>query len=355
MIKQDLAETGTNIMSIYNNIATILDNARKNSYRAINASMVKAYWEIGKIIVEEEQNGSERAEYGTYLMRNLSKKLTKDFGKGFSLVNLKYMRQFYIVFPKSHTLCDQLSWSHYRLLMRVENKRVRDYYLSEAVAQNWSVRALERQIGTFYYERIVTSRNDPDVRKEAEEKTQPLTEKPEDFIKSPYVLEFLGMTQDMKHFEKDIEQGLIDKLQHFLLELGKGFSFVSRQKRISFDGDHFFIDLVLYNYILKCFVLIDLKIGKLTHQDVGQMQMYVNYYDRELLNEGDNKTIGIVLCADKNDSVVKYTLPKGAKNIFASKYKTYLPTEKELMQEIEREKDLIEREKRLLKTKEQNE
>ncbi|NRA73720.1 MAG: DUF1016 domain-containing protein [Rickettsiales bacterium] len=337
----------TDITLIYNNVLNILRNARNNSYRAINAGMVKAYWEIGKAIVEEEQKGKERAEYGTYLMKNLSKRLIRDFGKGFSLVNLKYMKQFYIAFSKGHTLCDQLSWSHYRLLMRVENKNARDYYLNEAVTQNWSVRALERQIGTLYYERILTSKNDPDVRKEAAEKTKPLAEKPEDFIKSPYVLEFLGMPQDMKRFEQDIEQGLIDKLQEFLLELGKGFSFVARQKRISFDGDHFFIDLTFYNYILKCFVLIDLKIGKLTHQDVGQMQMYVNYYDRELLNEGDNKTIGIILCADKNDSIVKYTLPKGTKNIFASKYKTYLPTEKELMREIEREKELIEREKRL--------
>lgn len=284
--------------------------ARKNTYRAINASMVNAYWEIGKTIVQEEQRGAEKAEYGSYLIENLSKRLTKSFGKGFSEANLRYMRLFYFAFPIRHALRDELSWTHYRLLIGVENQNAREYYLNEAIEQNWSTRALERQIGTLYYERILTSKNDPEVRKEAQEKTKPLIKKPEDLIKDPYVLEFLDMPEGTHHFEKEIEQGLIEKLQQFLLELGKGFSFVGRQKRISFDGKHFYVDLVFYNYLLKCFVLIDLKIGELTHQDIGQMQMYVNYHDRELLSEGDNKSIGIILCADKTDSVVKGCVEK---------------------------------------------
>ncbi|MEM9887856.1 MAG: PDDEXK nuclease domain-containing protein [Bacteroidota bacterium] len=343
----------TDITVIYNNVLNILREAKRNSYRAINTQMVKAYWEIGKTIVEEEQKGKERAEYGDYLVKKLSQRLTKDVGKGFSESNIWFMRQFYLVFPILDAVRGELTWTHYRLLIRVKNKNAREYYLNESIEQNWSTRALERQIHTLYYERILASKNDKDVRKEAEEKTKPLAERPEEFIKDPYIMEFLGISDSTKHIEKDIEQGLIDKLQQFLLELGKGFSFVSRQKRISFSKSYFRIDLVFYNYILKCFVLIDLKIGTLTHQDIGQMQMYVNYYDRELLNKGDNKTIGLVLCADKDDAVVKYTLPKGTKNIFASKYHTCLPTEEELKRELEREKELIEREKRLAQNNKQ--
>jgi predicted nuclease of restriction endonuclease-like (RecB) superfamily len=335
------------INPIYASIQEILNEARSHSYRAINFYMVKAYWEIGKLIFEEEQQGKERAEYGEGLLKGLSKRLTKDFGKGFSLTNLKYMRLFYVAFPIGHALRDQLSWTHYCLLIAVTNIRAREYYLNEAIEQNWSTRALERQINSFYYERILASKNDREVKKEADIATKPLVTKPEDLIKDPYILEFLSINKDMRYLEKDLEQGLIDKLQQFLLELGKGFCFVSRQKSISLEGDHFYIDLVFYNYILKCFVLVDLKLGSLTHQDIGQMQMYVNYYDRELLNEGDSKSIGIILCADKKESVVKYTLPEGTKNIFTSKYKLCLPTEEELRQELERGKSFIEREKAL--------
>ena len=349
MTKQNIPTT--DITLIYNNVLNILHKAKNNSYRAINTNMVKAYWEIGKIIVEEEQKGVERAKYGVYLIKNLSKKLNKALGKGFGESNLGYMRQLYLTFPIHQTLCGKLSWSHYRTLIGVKNKHARDYYLKESIEQNWSVRALERQINTFYYERLLASKNDSEVRKEADQKTRSLCQKPEDFIKDPYILEFLGMSESTKYFEKDLEQGLIDKLQQFLLELGKGFSFVSRQQRITFGRSHFRVDLVFYNYILKRFVLIDLKIGTLTHQDIGQMQMYVNYYDRELLNEGDNKSIGIILCADKEYSVVKYTLPEDNKNIFASKYQIYLPTEEELKQELEREKILIEQEKKLSQNK----
>ena len=335
-----------NIDIIYLKVQEVLKEARGAVYRAVNFSMVKAYWEIGHIIVEEEQQGKERAGYGEFLIKNLAQKLTQDFGKGFDPSNLRNMRLFYKAFPICDALRHELTWTHYRHLLRVENKKAREYYVNEAIAQNWSTRALNRQISTFYYERIVASKNDISVQKEAIKKTKPLVQKPEDFVKDPYVLEFLGMQPDLKYLEKNIEQGLIDKLQHFLLELGKGFSFVARQKRITLDGDHFYIDLVFYNYILKCFVLIDLKIGDLAHQDIGKMQMYVNYYDRELLNEGDNKTVGIIFCENKKKSVVKYTLPEESKNIFASKYHLYLPSEEELKQELAREKNLLEQTKK---------
>lgn len=273
--------------AFYGEIKKILSDARNKVYQTANFAMVEAYWQIGKSIVEE-QNGEERAEYGTGLLKELSNQMTRDFGKGFTVANLKNMRQFYLTFPNSYALRSELSWTHYRLLMRVENENARQFYMEEAVKSQWSTRQLERQINTFFY-------------------------------------------------ESDLEQALITHLQKFLLELGRGFSFVARQKRITFDGRHFRIDLVFYNYILKCFVLIDLKIGDLTHQDLGQMQMYVHYYERELMNEGDNPPIGIVLCADKSDAVVRYTLPEGETQVFASKYKLYLPSEEELLKELKRE------------------
>lgn len=272
--------------------------------------------------------------------------MTKEFGKGFTLTNLKYMRQFYLTFPKSHALSDQLSWTHYRLLMRVENENARNFYLEESIKENWSTRQLERQITTLFYERILSSKNKNKVAQEIY-KLEPQRKQPEDVIKDPYVLEFLGLPENMDFLEKNLEQALIDHMQKFLLELGRGFSFVARQKRITFDGRHFYIDLVFYNYILKCFVLIDLKVGDLTHQDLGQMQMYVHYFEDEMMTEGDNPPIGIVLCADKSESVVKYTLPKGEKQIFASKYMVYLPTEEELLSEVKKEYDILKQEKEL--------
>ena len=250
----------------------------------------------------------------------MSEHLTKEFGKGFTVTNLKYMRQFYRAFPIRHTLCDELSWSHYRLLMRIENENARKFYMEEAVKSGWSVRQLERQIGTFYYERLLASQDKESVKNE-----RGLPEKIE-----PKNIRFVYAN----FYEKDLEQAIIDHLQKFLLELGRGFSFVARQQKITFDGRNFFIDLVFYNYILKCFVIIDLKLGDLTHQDLGQMQMYVNYYTREMMNEGDNPSIGIVLCADKSDQIVKYTLPEENNQIFASKYKLYLPTEEEFKKEL---------------------
>lgn len=323
----------------YDEIKIILSEARNKVYQTANFAMVEAYWNIGKNIVEQ-QGGEEKAEYGSNLIKELSKQMTKDFGKGFTPTNLKYMRQFYLVFPNSHALRGELSWTHYRSLMKVENKNARQFYLEETIKANWSTRQLERQINSFFYERLLSSQNKDIVS--AEIKRLEPERVPEDIIRDPYVLEFLGLNQNDDFYESDLEQALITHLQKFLLELGRGFSFVARQKRITFDGRHFRIDLVFYNYILKCFVLIDLKIGDLTHQDLGQMQMYVHYYERELINEGDNPPIGIVLCADKSESVVKFTLPENETQIFASKYKLYLPSEEELLQELRKEYNVLE-------------
>lgn len=325
----------------YEHIRNTILTTRSRVYAAINSQMVLAYWEIGKEIVTAQQ-GAERAEYGAGLVKYLSEKLTAEFGKGYTTTNLKYMRQFYLAFPIGHTLCDQLSWSHYRLLLKVENDTARQFYMEECAKCNWSVRQLGRQINTFFYERLLSSRDKTEVSAEIQS-LEPAPQ-PQDVIRDPYVLEFLGLKPTPNLYEKDIEQTIIDHLQNFLLELGRGFSFVARQKRISFDGRQFYIDLVFYNYMLKCFVLIDLKLGDLAHQDIGQMQMYVNYYTRELMNEGDNPPIGILLCSDKSDAVVKYTLAEGDTQIFASKYKLYLPTEAELKQEIQAERRAFETE-----------
>lgn len=328
------------IDSTYQSVKQILEEARKKAYTAVNFAMVQAYWNIGRIIVEEEQRGRAKAGYGEYLIKELSGKLTRDFGKGFDYSNVKNMRQFYLVFPIGDALRSQLSWTHYRMLMRIEKESVRNFYIEECIAANWSTRQLERQINSFYYERLLSSRNKGIVKAEIK-KLEPETT-PHDVIKDPYVLEFLGMRESREYLETDLEQGLIDKLHDFLLELGKGFSFVSRQKRITIDGDNFYIDLVFYNYFLKCFVLIDLKVGKLTHQDIGQMDFYVRYFEKEIKLPEDNPTVGLILCAEKNEAMAKYTLLGNNKNVFASKYKLYLPTEKELKEELKREKMYLE-------------
>ncbi len=326
-------------MEFYSRIREILASARAKAYSAVNFAMVEAYWEIGKSIVEK-QGGNATAEYGSRLLEELSKQMTADFGKGFTTTNLKYMRQFYLAFPNRHALRDQLSWTHYRLIMRVENEQARQFYVDECAKSNWSTRQLERQINTFSYQRLLASHNNYAVI--ADTTAREPAKSPEDIIRDPYVLEFLGMEQSASFYESDLEQALIDHLQKFLLELGRGFSFVARQQHINFDGRHFHIDLVFYNYILKCFVLIDLKTGDLTHQDIGQMQMYVNYYTREKMNEGDNPPVGIILCSDKSDAIVKYTLPEDNSQIFASKYMLYIPSEEELKREIQAERKAIE-------------
>ena len=325
----------------YLRIKSILDEARQNVYRHVNTVMVKAYWNIGRLIIEEEQRGKKRANYGVMLVRDLSIKLTKEFGKGFNERNIFYMKQFYIAFPKLNALRSELSWTHYRLLMRVENKKARDFYISECVKANWSTRQLERQVYSFYYERLLASKNKIPVKREADIRAKELAVLPEEQIKDPYVLEFLGLQESPSLKESRLEQALIDHLQKFLLELGRGFFFVARQKRISSETQHFYIDLVFYNHILKCFVLIDLKTGKLTPQDIGQMDMYVRLFEDKMKQPGDNPTIGIILCAEKDETIVKYSVLKDNKKLFASRYKLYLPTEQELISEVEHEKQIL--------------
>ena len=327
----------------YGKVRETVLTAKNKVYSAVNFAMVEAYWEIGKEIYEA-QNGYERAEYGKGLLEYLSKELTAEFGKGFDESNLRKMRQFYLTFQIRDTLCPELSWSHYRLLMRIEDDSRREFYLKECADTNWSVRQLERQINSFFYERLLAAQKEHRAEIEGEiQTTEPKTD-PEYILKDPYILEFLDLKENVKYSESGIEQGLIDKLQEFLLELGKGFSFVARQKRISTDdGEHYYIDLVFYNYILKCFVVVDLKAGKLNYQDIGQIDFYVRLFNDKIKQTDDNPTIGIVLCADKSDTVVKYSVLSDNENLFTSKYKLYLPTEEELKRELERERQLIER------------
>jgi predicted nuclease of restriction endonuclease-like (RecB) superfamily len=326
--------------TVYQSIRTVLATARQKAYTAVNSAMVEAYWDIGRQIMEAQEG--QRAEYGSGLLKYLSERLTVEFGKGFTITNLKYMRQFYATFPIGHTLCDQLSWSHYRLLMRIENMPRREFYLKECAESNWSVRQLERQITTFYYERLLaTQKKDRELVKNEIQQTEPKTE-PDYILKDPYILEFLDLKENKKYQESEIEQALINKLQEFLLELGKGFSFVARQKRITIEGDHYYVDLVFYNYLLKCFVVIDLKTGKLSYQDIGQIDFYVRYFDDQVKLPEDNPTLGIILCAEKNETMAKYSVLSDKDNLFASKYMLYLPTEEELKIELERERLLIE-------------
>lgn len=323
----------------YNKVANLLKDARRSVVQTVNKAMVYTYFEIGRMIVEEEQNGKERAEYGKQILKELSKRLNAEFGKGFSQRNLEQMRQFYLIYSKTQTLSAEfnLSWSHYLKLMRIDNEEERGYYQIEAYENSWSLRELQRQFDSGLYERLVLSRDKKAV-KELSKKGQ-VIEKPKDTIKDPYILEFIGLPENSQYSETELEQKIIDKLEHFLLELGKGYAFIGRQVRFTFDERHFRVDLVFYNRLLQCFVLIDLKIGEINHQDLGQMQMYVNYYDRFVKLDTENKTIGIVLCKDKNDTVVEITLPENNEQIFASKYQTVLPSKKELKQLIENKED----------------
>ena len=317
-------------------IKELLKSARNKIYQNINEIMTKTYFEIGKRIVEEEQKGKSRAEYGKALLKNLSIELTKEFGKGFSVDNLENMRRFYLVYSKSETVSRKfkLSYSHYIFLSRIKNEDERNFYEIEAIKNNWSLRELKRQFDSALFERLALSKDKQKV-KELSQKGQ-VIETPKDIIKEPYVLEFLGLEKKSYYSESELEQKLIDKLEHFLLELGRGFTFVARQKRFTFDEEHFRVDLVFYNRFLRCFVLIDLKIGKLKHQDLGQMMMYVNYFDRYEKTEDENPIIGIILCKDKNETLVELTLPKDSQ-IFASKYQTILPDKEELKKLLERE------------------
>ncbi len=320
--------------TFFDSIKTTIEEARNKAKQSINHIMTEAYWNIGRLIVEEEQRGSEKATYGEGLIKELSQRLSDEYGKGFSKRNLHNMVKFYQTFPIVQTVSAQLSWSHYLLIFKIEDEKAREWYIKECEASNWSVRALERQINSHYFERILLSQDKKSVSNEAKEKTKELIYGAKEFVKDPYVLEFLNLSQNERLYESDLENALISDIQKFLLELGRGFAFVSRQKRVSVEDDHFYIDLVFYNYLLKCFVLIDLKAGKLTHQDVGQMDMYVKLFDDTQKAQDDNPTVGIILCSDKNETVVKYSSIDN-KTIFASKYKLYLPTIEELKQELE--------------------
>lgn len=337
-----------NNADLYGSIREVLVSARTTARRAVNEAMVQAYWQIGRLIVEDEQGGERRAEYGKRVLPEVAKRLSNEFGRGFSLTNLKLFRQFYLAFPIGHTLCDQfsqtpLSWSHFRQVLRVANAAARDWYVNEAVSQGWSVRALDRQISTLYYDRLLLSQGSNAVKQEAAALiADDAPPDPREFIRDPYVLEFLELQPNPTLYEQEIEQGLIDRLQQFLLELGKGFAFVARQKRLLVEGDDFFVDLVFYNYLLKCFVLIDLKKGKLSHQDVGQMDMYVRVCDEQMRSTGDNPTIGLILCSERNMAVAKYSQLASSPQLFASQYSLVLPTEEELRIELERDRALLE-------------
>lgn len=335
MTDKELIQNG-----LYQSIAEVIAQARQQVRQAVNQHMVQAYWHIGRLIVEQEQQGQERAEYGKQQLKQLSERLQAEFGKGFDVGNLRNMRQFYLTFPKHYTLRSVLSWSHYRTLMRIENPAARQWYADEAADENWSVRALERQIGTLYYERLLASKDKSIVEQEAQDKTEPLQDDPKHYLRDPYILDFLNL-QDKTWQESDLEQGIISNLQQFLLELGKGFAFVERQQRIRTDDGDYYIDLVFYNFHLKCFLLIDLKMHKLTHQDVGQMDMYVRMYEEHKRRPDDNPTIGLILCSERNNTVAKYSVLSESKQLFASKYLTALPSEEELARELERERERV--------------
>ena len=316
---------------LVNNIGIILEKARKNAFYAVNLILIKTYWEIGKRIVEFEQAGEKKAKYGSFILQNLSHDLKKH-GRGFSVDNLEKMRRFYLLFKNSETSSRNLSWSHYCLVIKINNALARDFYTVEADKERWSVRELDRQINSMLFERIALSKDKKGVI-ELSKKGQ-LIEMSSDLVKDPYILEFLGLEGSPRYSETTLENRIIDNLKKFILEIGKGFMFVDRQKRITLEDEHFYIDLVFYNRILRCFVLIELKIGKLTHKDLGQLQMYVNCYDRNMKSQKENPTIGILLCADKKEAIVKYTLPLDNRQVFASEYKLYLPNKKELQKRL---------------------
>jgi predicted nuclease of restriction endonuclease-like (RecB) superfamily len=321
--------------SIISEIKSIITDAKDTAIRAVDNQRTVMYWHIGKRIFEEEQQGKDRADYGNYLIKFLSEQLQQEFGSGFSIRQINLYRQFYRTFPIVHTLYAQLSWSQYKLLLSVDSEDKRTFYIEECKKNNWTVRQLERQIDSSLYERLLLSNDKESVLAVA--KNEKLPSDAKEIIKDPMYLEFLGLKREASYYEKDLEQAIISHLQEFLLEIGNGFSFVARQKRIHIEGDEFFVDLVFYNRLLQCFVIIEIKTQKLTHQDIGQLQMYVNYYDRIEKTVNENPTIGILLCARKNDGVVKFSLPENTKNIIASQYKLYLPTEKQLLDEVEKE------------------
>ncbi len=321
-------------------IKTLLQKARQHLQQTVNTTMVQTYWNIGRLIVEDEQEGKERAKYGKKQLEEIADALTQEFGKGFNTRNLRNMRQFYKTFPIWQSVNAKLSWTHYVRLMRIENKEAREWYITESIENNWSARALDRQIATLYYERLLSSKEKNPVKDESKNKTQELKLSSTDMLRDPYIFDFLNLPHQSL-LESNIEQALMDNLQQFLLELGRGFAFVSRQQRLHVEEQDFYIDLVFYNFKLKCFLLIDLKLGKLTHQDVGQMDTYVRVYDKFHKGEDDNPTIGLILCSEKSEAVAKYSVLSDSKQLFSSKYLPFLPTEEELQTELQRERELL--------------
>ena len=326
--------------SFITDIKAIIAQSKDRAIRAVDHQRTLMYWHIGKRIFEEEQDGKDRADYGAFLIKYLSEQLQPEFGSGCSSRQLNWYRQFYRTFPIVSAVRTQLSWTQYKLLLSVDNEDKREFYIAETIKNNWTSRQLERQIYSSLYERLLLSNDKESVLAVAKNEKQPSDAK--EIIKDPMLLEFLGLKREASYYERDLENAIITHLQEFLLELGNGFSFVARQKRIHLDGDDFFVDLVFYNRLLQCFVIIEIKTHKLTHQDIGQLQMYVNYYDRIEKLTHENPTIGILLCADKNDAVVKFTLPEEQKQIIASQYKLYLPTEQQLLEELNKELESFE-------------
>ena len=326
--------------SLIPDIKAIIATSKDKAVKAVDNERTIMYWNIGKRIFEEEQQGKDRADYGTYLIKFLSEQLQPEYGTGFSYRQLNWYRQFYRVFPIVSALRTQLSWTQYKFLLAIENQDKREFYVAESVKNNWSSRQLERQINSSLYERLLMSSDRKEVLAVA--RNEKLPSDAREIIKDPMFLEFLDLKREASYYERDLESAIITHLQDFLLELGNGFAFVARQKRIHIEGDDFFIDLVFYNRLLQCFVIIEIKTEKLTHQDIGQLQMYVNYYDRIEKTQNENPTIGILLCAKKNDGVVKFSLPEDNKNIIASQYHLYLPTEKQLLEEVKKELESFE-------------
>lgn len=323
-------------------VRSIIESARSNAVRSVDFCRVQMYWQLGQRIFEEEQQGKERADYGKYLLQNLANRLEPDYGSGFGYRQLKFCRQFYRTYPIRNTLRSQLNWSQYRMLIQIPDPDKREYYELEAVNNCWTARETERQINSMLYERLLLSNDKESVLAVARKERIP--ESPQEIIKDPMVLEFLGLHREASYYEKDLESTIITHLTEFLLEMGKGFSFVARQKRLLLEDDEFFADLVLYNRLLRCHVVIELKTGELTHQDLGQLQMYINYYDRNEKLPDENPTIGILLCTAKNDTVVRMTLPEDNQTILASQYQLYLPTTEQLVKEIEEVKKMAQRE-----------
>jgi len=330
---------------LFERIQEILEVARNKVYRTANTEMLRAYWNVGREILEEEQNGQARAKYGSALLEDLARRLTELYGKSFSSRHLRYMRQFYREFPKWNAVRSELSWTHYRLLLKIDREDARIFYMKEAITGSWSTRQLERQINSLYFYRLQNNKDKKGLLQDSDKEQEII--QPENFVKDPFVLEFLDINERERLSESDLESALINKLQHFILELGNGFSFVGRQYRITADNEHFYIDLVFYNYILKCFLIIDIKADKLTHKDIGQMDFYVRFFEDQLKQPGDNPSIGLILCTEKNRTIVKYSLLNESKQIFASKYQLYLPSVEQLEEEIQREREQLEQEQNL--------